>query len=152
MDYIVHGVTKSQTRLSDFYFDQSLNVMISLQSHWQNLSFFKKLSATLKSEKYIVVVWIYISLIMNEFDHFFMFIIYSPACVFLWIIHVFFYFSTGLLILCPSILKNSLCIREITFCLYKCCEYFIAFCQLSSDFVYGILGFLYTPTLTSIHD
>ena len=46
----------------------------------------------------------------------------------------FFYFSIGLLILYPSILKPSLCIREITFCLYKCCEYFIAFCQLSSDF------------------
>ena len=33
MDYIVHGVTKSQTRLGDFYIHQSLNVMISLQSH-----------------------------------------------------------------------------------------------------------------------
>ena len=64
----------------------------------------------------------------------------------------FFYFSIGLLILCTSILKPSLCIMEITFCLYKCCEYVIEFCQLSSDFVYGILGFLYTPTLTSIHD
>ena len=33
MDYLVYGVAKSQTRLSDFYFHQSLNVMISLQSH-----------------------------------------------------------------------------------------------------------------------
>ena len=92
--FSTHGVAKSRTRLTDFHFHQSLNVMISFQSHWQNLSFFKKLSATRKSEKYILVVWIYLhnSLFMNEFDHFFMFIICSSACVFLWIIHVLFLF------------------------------------------------------------